>query len=222
MNTETVEYPQFTLHRLKAFTADGISPADCDGYYRAEIPTAPENVALMQKKGYTFADRTLGVAINLKREEPDFRKLIRFEIRPECEEREAVLEIALHSFPSDRRFHVRPIPDDEVAETIIRGWVDSLSEVYVCLYKGETVGFLDLEPYGEKDCFVHMAAVKERYRAAGAAVSLYAFALMKAKEKGCDRLCGRISTSNTAVMNLYARLGGAFSEPTDIFVRDET
>lgn len=221
MRVETVSYPRFTLQMIDSPSAESVMPAESGRYYRVELPSAPDNCAEMQKKGYIFADRTLGVAISLKRTELDFRKLIRFEIRPEDPNNEAILEIALSSFPSDRRFHVRPKPDDEVGEAVIRRWVKELTEVYVCVHKGEIVGFLDLEPYGEKDCFIHLAAVRERYRAAGAAVSLYAHAVLTAKEKGCEKLCGRISSTNTAVMNLYARLGATFGEPRDVFVRSE-
>lgn len=188
--------------------------------YRVEIPYAPENYSEMSRKGYIFVDRTLGVSIVLNKCNFNLDKLIRFNIEASSDEEE-VLNIALSSFPFDRRFHIRPIPDPDVAGSIIRKWVSELSEVYVCKYKDKTVGFIDLEHYGDNDCFIHLAAVEERYRAAGVAVSLYAFALKKAKEKGCDKLLGRISSGNTAVINLYTYLGGVFSDPADVFVRNE-
>ena len=83
------------------------------------------------------------------------------------------------------------------------------------------MGFLDLESYGEKNCFIHLAAVKERYRAAGAAVSLYAYAILVAQGRSYEKVYGRISSANTAVMNLYSLLGGTFNNPVDVFVRNE-
>lgn len=208
--------------QLKGNSASDIPEVAEGCLYRVELPFAPGNYSEMIKKGYIFADRTLGVSIAVNKCSLDLDKMIRFNIEVSSCDDEDVLNIALSSFPFDRRFHVRPAPDNEVAGTIIREWVSKLSEVYVCKYKDKTVGFIDLEPYGDNDCFIHLAAVEERYRAAGVAVSLYAFALKKAKEKGCDKLLGRISAANTAVMNLYAHLGGTFSEPVDVFVRNET
>ncbi len=221
MISSIVDYPDFVLCNYAGNKADEISEPEVDKFYRVELPYSPQNYVQMANKGYLYVERTLGVTINLKKNDIDFSKMVRFDIRPLEGGKESILDIALNSFPFDRRFHVRPLPDDAVAGAIICKWVDELSEIYVCIHKDDVVGFLDLEPYGDNGCFIHLAAVKERYRAAGAAVSLYAFAVTKAKEKGCEKLCGRISSGNTAVMNLYARLGGVFSDPVDIFVRNE-
>jgi hypothetical protein len=45
--------------------------------------------------------------------------------------------------------------------------------------------------------------------------------MLIAKEIGFQLVCGRISTSNTAIMNLYVQLGGVFMKPVDVFVRNE-
>ena len=221
MKSEVLEYQGFSLCKITGSEAADIPEATSDKYYRIELPYKSTNYEEMANKGYAFVDRTLGVAINLKRNETDYAKMVRFEIKHVPEINDEIRGIALHSFPNDRRFHIRPVPDGQIAAIIINRWLDELSEVYVCTHKDQIVGFLDLEPYGEKDCFIHLAAVTERYRAAGAAVSLYAFAIQKAKEKGCEKIHGRISSGNTAVMNLYAKLGGVFSDPVDVFVRNE-
>ena len=220
MRVEEVEGLDFPLRLIEAESFEEVPEAQKDSYYRVEIPSNPANIIAMEKKGYLFVERTIGVAINLKNS-VDYQKMIRFDIRRETVPNEAVLNIALDSFPSDRRFHVRAVPDASVAAPIITDWVKNLTDIYVCLHKDQIVGFLDLEPYGKNDLFIHLAAVQERYRAAGAAVSLYAYAVQQAKERCADRLCGRISSMNTAVMNLYARLGGTFAEPRDVFVRNE-
>lgn len=221
MRSDVLEYPGFSLCLISGDVAEDIPEATDDKLYRIELPYNSNNYVEMANKGYIFVDRTLAVAINLKRNETDYLKMVRFEIRPISEINDEIRKIAFSSFPSDRRFHVRPATDHRIAESIISKWLDELTEVYVCIHKDQIVGFLDLEPYGDKDCFIHLAAVTERYRAAGAAVALYAFAVQKAKEKGCEKIHGRISSGNTAVMNLYARLGGVFSDPIDVFVRKE-
>lgn len=221
MNSKIIEYPSFSICLIEAASADEIPEASADKLYRIEIPYHRDNINTMIKKGYLFADRTIGVTVNLRNDSIEYKKMIRFDIRPACAEEDDILRIALTSFPFDSRFHVRPVQDDNIASEIICSWVDNMSGTYVCVHKGQIVGFLDLEPYGDRDCFVWLAAVKERYRAAGAAVSMYAKAVLVAKEKGYEKLHGRISSGNTAVMNLYASLGGTFSEPWDVFVRNE-
>lgn len=221
MKLEIEEYPGFKLKRIEATSVDDVPFADSREYSRVEIPFNPKNISEMGKKGYIFADRTIGVEISLKRSKIDYQRMIRFEIKRVNSNNDAIQQIALKSFPADRRFHIRPIPDQCVADSIIRKWIGSLSEIYACIHKEQIVGFLDLESFGEKNCFIHLAAVREKYRATGAAVSLYAYAALVAKEKSCEKVCGRISSSNTAVMNLYALLGGIFGSPMDIFVRSE-
>ena len=221
MDTEKRSYPGFELTNIRAENPYEI-PKISTGYVRVEMPAAATNSVQMKTLGYTFGDRTMGVAINLKRIDTDLDKMIRFEVRNAREEdMETVLQIALSSFPTDRRFHVRPEPDPKTSEEIIKEWVAHLTDVYVCIHKAAVVGFLDLEPVNEQDCFIHLAAVTERYRAAGAALSLYASAIKISKEAGKARVLGRISSVNTAVMNLYACLGGVFSDPHDIFLKDE-
>ncbi len=224
MISRTIVYPDFSLCLMEASSAEEVPNAVANSggsYSRIEIPSNRNNIAAMLKKGYLFVDRTIGVAISLRNINTDIQKLIRFETRLAEDNKEEILHIAHESFPYDSRFHIRSVIDDMIAKEIINEWVENLSETYVCLHKDQIVGFLDLEPYGEKDSFIHLAAVKERYRAAGAAVSLYAKAILIAKEKDCEKLHGRISSENYAVMNLYARLGGSFSDPKDVFVRNE-
>ena len=179
MQCSVISYPSFDLELIEAETAAMVPEASRISYRRVELPYAANNAAVMNDKGYVFSDRTLGVAVSLRNIAIDYQRLIRFDTRRAEGERdkEEILQIALNSFPSDSRFHVRPVPDEDTAAAIIRGWVDKLSEPYVCLHKGQIVGFLDLEPFREKDLFVHLAAVQERYRAAGAEVSLYAKAV---------------------------------------------
>ena len=51
-------------------------------------------------------------------------------------------------------------------------------------------------------------------------MALYANACKVAKQRGYKKLEGRISTQNTAVMNVYAAFGAVFSEPQDIFIKE--
>ena len=216
-----IDYNNFSLTQIQAENAESVPVAEGKGYYRIEIPSNKSNVNVLFKKGYTFVERTLGVSINLNKSDIDYQKLIRFEIKQIQANNEDILKIALDSFPTDRRFHVQLDYNDSISATIITVWVSKLSEVYACIYKDQIIGFVDIEPYNGKDCFIHLAAVQKEYRATGAAVALYSYAILKAKEKGCSKIYGRISSANVAVMNLYTRLGGFFSDPIDVFLRNE-
>ena len=144
MNTEETVYPSFRLSEVKGDSPSEVPAVSGEGFFRAEIPSAPCNCSEMLKKGYIFADRTLGVEVNLKQSRIDYKKLVRFEISRTDSISEEIIDIALSSFPSDRRFHVAAKPDMKIAEPIIRKWLDDLSEVYVCMHKEHVAGFLGL------------------------------------------------------------------------------
>ena len=218
MSVEVFNYQEFSYTSIKADSPEEIVENTAD-IARVELPAKPQFIEKMSNKGFSFVDRTLGVVINLKRTDIDYKKLVRFDVHRGIPGND-VLDIALNSFPTDRRFHVRHDLDQTTADVIIRDWVSKLNEVYVCTHKDQVVGFLDLEPVGDDGKFIHLAAVKEQYRAAGAAVSLYAFAILSAIESGANKVYGRISSTNTAVMNLYTHLGGSFSDPIDVYVKE--
>lgn len=184
-----------------------------------KMPANADNEINMQKDGYFFADRTLHASINLSRFTIDTKKLIRLNIVSTKEHKEEIFEVARKSFPYDRRFHLAPETDNKAAEIEIKKWVENLDDVLVCFYKDSVIGFLALKETDSETLFVHLAAVDEKYRLTGAAMSLYARAVEIAKENGYKKLDGRISSQNTAVMNLYAYLGASFSDPEDIFIK---
>ena len=66
----------------------------------------------------------------------------------------------------------------------------------------------------------HLVAVEEKYRLTGAALGLYAKGIEVARERGYQKLVGRISSQNVAVMNVYAMFGAQFSEPQDVFLKE--
>lgn len=183
-------------------------------------PSDAENEIIMQRNGYFFAERTLLATINLSRCTIDTKKLIRMPIHCTNGHKDEIFAIAKKSFPYDRRFHLKPYCDVDEAKTEIKKWVDELDNVLICFYKDVLIGFLALKESNEDTLFVHLAAVDEKYRLTGAAMSLYARSIEIAKEKGYKKLEGRISSQNTAVMNLYAHLGASFSEPEDIFIKN--
>ncbi len=188
---------------------------------RVIMPSCADTECEMQRRGYTFADRTLGVSISVSRVNLDLGAMMRrmppFET---TEYKEDIFRIAWASFTRDRRFHICPQCNQEVSGLVLREWVAELGPTLVCLFKDQPVGFLSLKDVAPDTLFVHLAAVEEKYRLTGAALSLYAKAVEIAKTQGKRKLNGRISSLNTPVMNVYTMFGAQFSEPQDIFLKE--
>ncbi len=189
-------------------------------HVRVRLPTDVAHILAMQDFGYQFVDRMLNVTINLKRNHIEPDKCIRMKPVLTAAYREEIQELAVINFETDRRFHVEVPYNRDISEEIIHGWIEEIPEFYVCLYKDKVVGFLALkESEDAKSAEIYLAAVDKKYRSSGAALSLYANAVKVGEEKGYHTVTGCISSSNIAVMNLYAYLGGTFSDPADIFLR---
>ncbi len=178
--------------------------------------------SLLADSGYRMTDRTIEVKLPLKNSRIDFAKQIRMRIEKTSCHNAGLFPLAERNFKEDSRFYVTYGKErDALSGKILRIWMDEMDEPFVCIYKDRPIGFLDVrfpEEYGGSP-FVYLAAVEERYRLTGGAASLYAYACAYYKQQGMNRLYGRISSRNTAVMNLYASLGSQFLNPWDIFVK---
>lgn len=186
---------------------------------RVQMPAAPAHVIAMQEAGFLWADRTIKTSIVLGRCTADLDRMIRLPVIETCDFKDDIYRIACASFTYDRRFHIEPVCSAETASLVLRKWVDELDEVLVCQFRDIPVGFLALKQTAEDSLFIHLAAVEEKYRMTGAAMTLYATACKLAREHGFKKLEGRISSQNSAVMNVYAAFGASFSEPVDIFLK---
>lgn len=191
---------------------------ETDGYIVA--PTDAANEIRMQRNGFFFADRTVKTTIGLSKIAVDLDRFIRLPIIETTDFKDDVLRIAVASFAYDRRFHVLPDCSTDVSSVVLKKWVEELDTFFVALFKERPVGFLALKETAPDTVFVHLAAVEEKYRMTGAAMALYANACKIAKESGYKKLEGRVSTQNTAVMNVYTAFGATFSEPQDIFIKE--
>ncbi len=191
---------------------------ETDGYIVA--PTDAANEIRMQRNGFFFADRTVKTTIGLSKIAVDLDRFIRLPIIETTDFKDDVLRIAVASFAYDRRFHVLPDCSTDVSSVVLKKWVEELDTFFVALFKERPVGFLALKETAPDTVFVHLAAVEEKYRMTGAAMALYANACKIAKERGYKKLEGRVSTQNTAVMNVYTAFGATFSDPRDIFIKE--
>ena len=184
-------------------------------YEREVLPSCADTEFDMVRNGWYFADRTLKVTIQLAKVTADIKRLQRLPIVETPDYTEDIFRIAHESFTRDRRFHVAPKCDQAISAVVLRRWVDELGPTLVCLYHEKPIGFLNMRANS-----VHLAAVEAKYRVTGAAMGLYAKAIEVALERGFKTLEGRISSLNTAVMNVYTTFGAQFSEPEDVFLRE--
>lgn len=183
-------------------------------------PTDSTNEISMQRNGYFFAERTIKMTIGLSKITTDLDRFIRLPIIETADCKNDILRIAVASFVYDRRFHVLPDLNVATAADILKQWVEKLDNVFVAMFKDRPIGFLALKETAADTVFVHLAAVEEKYRMTGAAMALYANACKVAKNRGYKKVEGRVSTQNTAVMNVYAAFGATFSDPQDIFIKE--
>lgn len=182
--------------------------------------TDPHMAVQLQKAGFIFADRTLKVTISLSKCVIDVEKLIRVSVVETQDFKDDIYRIAAASFPYDRRFHVFEWCNAAVSQKILRVWIEEIDQALVALHGQKPIGFLVLKKTEESIGFIHLAAVDEAYRTSGAAMALYAKAIEVAKRRGYKKLQGRISSQNTAVMNIYSSFGALFSEPQDVFIKE--
>ncbi len=208
--------------RLADICATGVEDWDLGEatHVRVSLPATVRNQVEMQARGYLLADRTLGASVPLKRPKVDFAALRRLPAQRSDGHAREILQIARAGFPEDRRFHLAPLCDDpQLFERILQDFLGNLRQPLVCQVGDEVAGFLALTGLEEKKPFVHLAATADRYRRAGAALSLYASAALLCQQAGCASLAGRISTTNMPALNLWTSLGASFSEPVDLFLR---
>lgn len=186
---------------------------------RIFLPATSANEIEMQNRGFYLSDRTLGASIRLNGASRNFSEMIKMSIIESTDYIEDIRKIARCSFSQDRRFCILPICTQEIADLVLEEWIATIDRALICLYKEKAIGFLVLQEIDSSTLFIRLAAVEEKHRLSGAAISLYARAAEYAKEKGYKKLNGRISSRNMSAMNLYAYLGASFYEPIDIFLK---
>lgn len=220
LNKQLLCYGDIRLLDVQADHPEDVTVGEAT-HIRFTLPSQPDLPAEMARKGYIFGDRTIGVSLNPMRIPCDIEKVCRLPVtlQPSLAYREAMLRIACDAFPYDRRFHILPNCDGAVACCVLRDWIDRLSDVLICEYKGELAGFLSLQDAENDAKIIHLAATDARYRMLGAATALYGQAILQSKAAGAKKILGRVSTQNPAVMSLYAFFGGVFADPMDVYLK---
>ncbi len=185
-------------------------------------PERRDLAKFLRDHGFHMIDRSIQATIPLKKNS-DFNIFCRIPLENMEKPNDRIYEIAMHSFLLDSRFYGCASAAEKDICHAIHCFVNSMSSFSVCRLKGTIAGFIEIAEdveHLENQASIRLAAVDEAYRAAGAALSLYAGAAELCRKRGLQRLWGRISSRNTAVMNLYAALGASFSRPWDIYVKE--
>lgn len=184
-------------------------------YVRCFVDSARTDLAtFLCEKNFAFADRTMKAIIPLK-SSADFQKFCRLKIEL-SEPNERIHEIAKKSFTQDVRFWTEFPPTMNVE--VFENFFAAMKVCYICCVKNEIAGFIEIAER-DSEAVIRLAAVDEKFRLSGAALSLYAGASDLFRQKGHRKLVGRISTRNMPVVNLYSTLGAIFSEPQDVYIR---
>lgn len=92
--------------------------------------------------------------------------------------------------------------------------------LFKCFYNGNLAGFTVVKKLDQNSCENVLGAVDPLYQSRGVAIGLYAYMLRELKEKGYEKLYGRISTTNVASINLHIALGVKYSRPEDEYVKE--
>ena len=187
-------------------------------YIRLQVPATIEMKKLAEKSGLVHADRLLKAAIRLQKKF-SYEKMLRLPVKVMSSKIQEIKDIAHRNFPTDRRFHVAKEYNNQLAFQIIDEWIENTENAYVVTADEKIAGFLICKDRGEDEREIFLAATDEKYRMLGTAASLYAKAVIDAKEEGKRTIFGVFSTSNVSVMNLYAAFGANFSDPLDIYLK---
>ncbi|MEA5616573.1 hypothetical protein VB711_01785 [Cronbergia sp. UHCC 0137] len=137
-------------------------------------------------------------------------------INDACNSREQIQKIAEESFIDDR-FHVDPNCTQDIANKRFSYWVGDLCSdrnvIFECLeYENEKIAFMC-----RKESNLILAGFNKRYRNSGLGEFLWLSILENMIQEGIQYARTLISTNNTSVLNLYARIGFQFKNPLFTF-----
>lgn len=203
-------------------------------FIQARIPKESMKTAtILQDLGFYFVETTLVPQTRFSRnlflkrfiEEPRFFVPSRYtlnqvEVRVVEKQnpnmKQIIEEISKNSFIDDR-FHVDPNCPYEIANQRFVNWVRDLysdREVvfYTLSHKINPIGFM-----ARKGFKLILAGFSKRYRNSGLGDFLWLSVMQDMLNQGLGKASTLISSNNTPVLNLYARLGFQFKHPEATF-----
>ena len=207
-------------YNFQALTAD---------YIRLEVkPSDEKNKKILSENQYIWVDRTIKAKIDLRRIESNFSKLIRLDVQELGSITDEVYDIAEKAFKKDRRFFLSVDYKEEIGHRVLRDYIFQQSQknhvIFGCYYEKKMIGVLialKLDPHTYETV---LGAILPEWQTRGAGISLYAYEFDVLKKRDGRTLYSRISTDNTASLNLHLSLSQgniSFLQPLDIFLKKQ-
>ena len=135
---------------------------------------------------------------------------------------EAIEEIAASSFHHGR-YHADTLVPKTISDLRYRHWIrraltgnHPIDRVYVLEQGGSVRGFYHFTVENESSD-LRLAAISSKLQGSGLGFELYLSVLHLVASLGVRRATTTISATNTAILNVFARLGFRFSNPQAIY-----
>lgn len=203
--------------------ADDISENNGNYIIATSDPDDTQRIKELSRHGFIFLDRTLLETIETRKLNDRLLRMIRYDVSEDDTFTDDVFDLAKRTFEKDRRFHLKPDYDKNDAAHLIDRYIKYFetqeSILFKCKYKEQLAGFIIISNLGSSSCENVLGAVAPEFQSRGAAVSLYVYMVKALREKGFEQITGRISTKNSASLNLHILLGATFSKPLDTYIK---
>jgi RimJ/RimL family protein N-acetyltransferase len=175
---------------------------------------------LVQARGYHFIELNYRPEVRLDQRSFDrhgnleFKEAVGTDLAELCD---MASRIYRHT-----RFNLDPFLDDSMANIRYANWMKNAFEhpgqrVVKCMNEGRISAFFVQEYPKPKDVFWSLVGMAPEFLGQGLAKQIWSAALNWLSEQGVSTVSTSISSLNTAVVNLYARLGFAFPAPDMTF-----
>ncbi len=177
--------------------------------------------AFLPANSFQFVDLSLGAFQN------DLRTLAlmrsRVQLRPaERQDWEIVERIAIESFQHGR-YHADVQVPASLSNLRYRHWIQRaltgtqpIDRVYVLERGGSVQGFYHFTVEGQSSD-LRLAAISSSLQGSGLGFEMYLAVMHQLTRLGVTRATTTISATNTAILNVFARLGFRFSHPQAIY-----
>lgn len=187
----------------------------------------PTHARELLQRGFEFLDRVLLTEINLakiSKHEIYMNPTTGLEVTYEREYSPEMYTLAQKAFTSDRRFHLEPEFNDELAAPIITAYIDQCKSQHMPVFKvkhfHDLLGYTIIDEcaddegnYFENVLGVTMPGIKGKMIAA----MLYSTMLNMEKAK-FKKYLGWISAANAPSINLHFQLGGKVISSYDEYI----
>ena len=174
----------------------------------------------LQQHGYRFIELNYQPErLNLASFDAPEKMLTIQKARPE--DQEPLVDMASEIFESGR-FHQDPRIGKEIGNLRYGIWMRNSfthpdQEVYVCSEGGEIKAFFVVEFPGETHCHWSLIGLAPGLGGRGIGTRVWQSMLHFHRLKGIRKVSTSISSHNTAVLNLYVKLGFSFPPPSATF-----